>query len=479
MSAPISYARVLRNKKEFGGTQVAEIVLKNFDTSALLCRRQAQQAELEGSNDDQPSLLERPTSNQRRHKSPSLTPLVQLSKPLPFASLLPSVTQRAPSSYIPDPTKTSKQLKNVRSRNCWREKRDSKRISAQQEAGTALKQCAIRKVARTLQDKKTVITLQHNLIENLEQRKGGSWTGRKVEHNDRTYTLDEVLSIPGMQLIENDGSKTIVIQDAEMRNTTTCLQIPDHSSWPDEMANFLALLDWSEEELRHQKGATKGRRGNYATTPTGISFGGGQTSPGNFAQTDIEKQIWEKVYAHPFYQRVLRYANHGMKSYYPKLERLYTNVKEKIRINNPSLVDPLPKCCFSACNLNMGRAVTLQHTDFLNLLFGQCAVLSMGDFNYKKGGHIVLWDFGLVIEFPPGSMILLPSALVEHSNVSIAGHERRSSITFYSASGLFRWVTNGYMSDKEFKARASTKMRQRWDEHRANLWKDGLELLSK
>ncbi|KAJ8083539.1 hypothetical protein PM082_009413 [Marasmius tenuissimus] len=168
----------------------------------------------------------------------------------------------------------------------------------------------------------------------------------------------------------------------------------------------------------------------------------------------------------------------GMKSYHPKLERLYSNVKQMIRVDNPSLADPLPGCCFSACNLNLGRAVTLRHTDFLNLLFGQCAVLALGEFDYRKGGHLVLWDLGLVIEFPPGSMILLPSALVEHSNVSIAADERRSSITFYSASGLFRWVTNGFMSDKEFKAQAGVKMRQRWDQHRANLWKVGLELLS-
>ncbi|KAJ8092969.1 hypothetical protein PM082_011289 [Marasmius tenuissimus] len=483
MTGPTEYStRRLRNQKEFGGTMdvnVAEIVLDNFDTAALLRRRQEQQLEHENADEDQPDLLQTPSSKRDQPKAPSLTPLIQLAKPSLSPPLIPSVTLPVAAMFIPDPTKTSKQRKNARRRWRWRLRRRSERLAAQQAAGTALKACAAKKIARTLQDKKRHIAVPIDITDNLEDRKGAGWTGKKVEKDGRTYTLEQVLNTPGMQLVKFNGQETLLIEDAGVRNVVTCLQIPNDPRWLADMDNFLELLDWAEEELRRQKGEMRGRRGNYATTPTGVSFGGGQTQPGNFSQTPVEQDIWAKVYSHPFYQRVLRYAQHGMRSYHPKLERLYTNVKDKLRVDNPALEDPLPGCCFSACNLNMGRAVTLRHTDFLNLLFGQCAVLSLGTFDYEKGGHLVLWDLGLVIEFPPGSMILLPSALIEHSNVSIAGDERRSSITFYSASGLFRWVTNGYMSDKEFKARASTKMRQHWDQHRANLWKVGLELLSK
>ncbi|KAJ7791104.1 hypothetical protein B0H13DRAFT_2394385 [Mycena leptocephala] len=41
--------------------------------------------------------------------------------------------------------------------------------------------------------------------------------------------------------------------------------------------------------------------------------------------------------------------------------------------------------------------------------------------------------------FPPGSTLLIPSALVQHSNVPIRAHEQRSSITQYTAGSLFRW----------------------------------------
>lgn len=117
---------------------------------------------------------------------------------------------------------------------------------------------------------------------------------------------------------------------------------------------------------------------------------------------------------------------------------------------------------------------TLPHLDPLNLVAGGCPVLAGGKFDKNLGGHLVLWDLKLIIQFPPGSLIILPSALLTHSNLPIQEGETRWSFTQYSAAGLFRWVHNGMMSDKEFKARASKEQMEAWLEHRANLWKDSL-----
>ncbi|KAJ3817837.1 hypothetical protein EV361DRAFT_788150, partial [Lentinula raphanica] len=100
-----------------------------------------------------------------------------------------------------------------------------------------------------------------------------------------------------------------------------------------------------------------------------------------------------------------------------------------------------------------------------------------GSFDYKKGGHLVLWDLKLVIEFPPGSTAIFPSALLKHSNTSIQPSERRYSMTFYSASGLFRWRHNNYMSDKDILSGAPKDVLSKWREHRENLWRTGLDLL--
>ena len=108
---------------------------------------------------------------------------------------------------------------------------------------------------------------------------------------------------------------------------------------------------------------------------------------------------------------------------------------------------------FAAMTINLGpRTVTHRHTDHLNVPWGWCAISAFGNYDYKLGGHLILWDLGIAIEFPPGSTILIPSAIIKHSNVAISEHERRYSITQYTAGGLIRWVDCGYRSQKDFKA---------------------------
>lgn len=81
-----------------------------------------------------------------------------------------------------------------------------------------------------------------------------------------------------------------------------------------------------------------------------------------------------------------------------------------------------------------------------------------------------MWDLGLVIEFPPGATILIPSALLRHSNVPISDNERRYSLTQYTAGAIFRYVYNGFKSDKSWlntateadKAEVAMDATQRW-----------------
>ena len=61
----------------------------------------------------------------------------------------------------------------------------------------------------------------------------------------------------------------------------------------------------------------------------------------------------------------------------------------------------------------------------------------------------------LVIEFPPGSTILLPSAILAHSNVVISSNERHYSFTQYTAGALFRWVEWGFLKTEDFYASLS------------------------
>jgi hypothetical protein len=138
-------------------------------------------------------------------------------------------------------------------------------------------------------------------------------------------------------------------------------------------------------------------------------------------------------------------------SFNPKLYAYFSDSLNSAVDNDPSLERNFEPgvSCFAACTFNLGlQTTTLRHRDNKNLLEGMCGVACLGNHDPTKGGHLVLWDLGLVIEFPAGSTILLLSATLEHSNVPIQPGETRCSFVQYSAAGLFRWVENGFCSDE-------------------------------
>ncbi|KAJ7285531.1 hypothetical protein C8J57DRAFT_1431292 [Mycena rebaudengoi] len=134
---------------------------------------------------------------------------------------------------------------------------------------------------------------------------------------------------------------------------------------------------------------------------------------------------------------------------------------------------------WSACTFNLGpRTCALGHRDFANLAFGWCAITVLGTFDYRKGGHLILWDCKLILEFPPGTTILIPSAAIFHSNIPISKHETRYSFTQYTAGGLFRWVTHAFQSEEAYLASLSAEELQREKEERLERWKQGAGLFS-
>ncbi|KAJ7790243.1 hypothetical protein B0H14DRAFT_3501918, partial [Mycena olivaceomarginata] len=106
----------------------------------------------------------------------------------------------------------------------------------------------------------------------------------------------------------------------------------------------------------------------------------------------------------------------------PRLHRHYVDNNAQLSIAFPNLQRPSPS------------------PDVCNLPFGWCAVQSMGRFDPTLGGHLILWDLKMVIEFPAGALILLPSATIAHSNVPVQDGDERISFTQFSLGGLFRYV---------------------------------------
>lgn len=134
---------------------------------------------------------------------------------------------------------------------------------------------------------------------------------------------------------------------------------------------------------------------------------------------------------------------------------------------------------FACSTFNFGPAtVSFPHTDPGNLPFGLCAITALGPFNPKLGGHLILWDLKLVIEFPPGSTVLIPSAVLRHSNTSIQKKESRYSFTQYTAGGLFRWVDHGFQKEAEYHAGLSEQEEIMEEKIKQQRWSMGLGLFS-
>ncbi len=150
----------------------------------------------------------------------------------------------------------------------------------------------------------------------------------------------------------------------------------------------------------------------------------------------------------------------------PRVREHYCDTLCTILEHDKTLTPNFTNNVFAAATFNLGPNVTTaRHTDHMNYVSGWCAIIPLGDFNYHRGGLLVLWDLKLVIEFPPGTLIFLPSALLQHSNTPIGRGETRMSFTQFSAGGLFRWVDCRCKTQKDFEAEGGTlpqSGRQRW-----------------
>lgn len=127
--------------------------------------------------------------------------------------------------------------------------------------------------------------------------------------------------------------------------------------------------------------------------------------------------------------------------------KVYTQIQRRRNSRN------WPHTPWAAATFNFGpQTVCAKHLDSKNLVVGWCAVTALGNFNHKKGGHLVLWELGLVVEFPAGSTILIPSAAIHHSNTPIGEGENRQSFTQCTAGSIFRYVDSGYQTVKAYTA---------------------------
>jgi hypothetical protein len=176
---------------------------------------------------------------------------------------------------------------------------------------------------------------------------------------------------------------------------------------------------------------------------------------------------------------ILSYVLGLFRIFAPLLYAFYFTQMALLAAWNPALNWPFMESVFAACTFNFGpRAVTCAHLDFGNLAWGWCAITSLGWFDADRGGHLILWDLKLIIRFPPGSTILMPSAIIRHSNIPVQLHEKHFSFVQYTAGGLFRWIRNGYMTDEDFLKNSTMVEKASREKAAETRWEEGVQMFS-
>ncbi|KAK0220574.1 hypothetical protein IW262DRAFT_1272699 [Armillaria fumosa] len=274
-----------------------------------------------------------------------------------------------------------------------------------------------------------------------------------------------------------DSSQTrreaIPVADDEGHVIAVLAGQPEDPNWESVHTSVSDLLDQSRGKCTFSRKQRKHCRSCYSALSVGISFGGGQTVC-----------ILATLINHIAFIRLAGFASGIVlgifAAWVPSLFQYYAMHLRDLLLSNDNLILNFANSIFSACTFNFGpKTVTVEHTDSGNLPFGWCAITALGRFNPKKGGHLILWDLKLVIEFPPGSTILIPSAVLRHSNTTVGHGEMRYSFMQYTAGGLFHWVDDGFQLSEDYWRQLNSAECDAALRTRAGRWEMGLGLYSK
>ncbi|KAI5824957.1 hypothetical protein K523DRAFT_314262 [Schizophyllum commune Tattone D] len=234
-------------------------------------------------------------------------------------------------------------------------------------------------------------------------------------------------------------------------------QAPD---WDPLMRDFADTIEDTRPHIRFKSHQLRHRRGPFPATPHGHSYGGGQQEPMSISEYPANAPHFRRILEHPAMPRISGYQNGVAQGWAPKLHTYLRHNRRVLRTQKPSLRHNYRASVWAATTVNYGpQTVCLPHKDFANLPWGWCPITALGNYDYKRGGHLVLWELRLVIEFPPGSTIVIPSGILTHSNVPVGPDETRYSITQYTAGALIRWIDQGFQTKEAFLATLSPEQR--------------------
>ncbi|KAJ3805399.1 hypothetical protein F5876DRAFT_81816 [Lentinula aff. lateritia] len=221
----------------------------------------------------------------------------------------------------------------------------------------------------------------------------------------------DLLSTSNLRLLDLDGVSRIVLLDSRDRIIAVLGGVPPASEgqeWNEMTEQGNVAVEDFQEHSTFTKSQQHGRQGNFAYRTVSFGYGNGRKQPLNYrVNGDANQMVVGKLLKNP----AIRQIAGSQRCTYME----YQTTNEELLCCYLYLCPNFPGTPYAALTVNAGPQSYLPpHKDPDNVVHGWCADTALGKFDPNKGGHLVLWDFGLVIWFPPGSTILFPSSLITH-----------------------------------------------------------------
>ncbi|KAF9777255.1 hypothetical protein BJ322DRAFT_1115154 [Thelephora terrestris] len=214
-----------------------------------------------------------------------------------------------------------------------------------------------------------------------------------------------------------------------------------------------AAVEHATEQMSFRSHQKESRRGKFRATDSGVSSGTGNVRPHMLKMYSDQAPVLQELFQNKDMLRISAYVNSAFKGFAPDLHDLYRDELKAVMDKDKSLRPPFLGSVFACAAINFPPdVVAIPHRDHLNLAYGWCSITPLGHFDHKVGAHLVLPELELAIQFPVGSTIFIPSAAFTHYNTTFQEGETRSSITQFSAGGIFRWTAYGHQLKREAEA---------------------------
>ncbi|KAG6826235.1 hypothetical protein H0H92_000619 [Tricholoma furcatifolium] len=295
-------------------------------------------------------------------------------------------------------------------------------------------------------------------------------SGKASEQGWGFQSLQEALDA-GYELIKWDGRTCVPLQCKEGRVFAVLVGQPDCPGYAAACTGAYDAIAQEAGKERFNDNETHHKRGDFPAVNVGVTMGPGSHRPSN-VQSGAHSAMLRRLLANRDIIRLANFTDAAFNLWAPNVHKKYRDHLDPLFQHHRDLRRIFPRSVYTAAAFNFGPNVyTKAHHDVMNIPIGLCAIQALGRFDPTRGGHIVLPELGLVIEFPPGALILIPSATLTHLNIPVGEQESRASFTQYCAGGLFRYTENRFRTDKDLQdnypeeyARLSKLRENRWQE---------------